>query len=279
MSKTKKLRHPVVYAVLGLYAIINITSFLWMFSTSLKPSREIVSTSPFSLPQTFEWANYADAWGIGRIGSYLFNSLIVTTAATLVSLMVASMAGYVLGRVKFRGSGIVMGAFMAAMMIPPFMIVIPLYDVLASIGLLNSRFGLILVYIAMQVPLNTFILTAFHKSIPGELEESAAIDGATPTMTFFRIMLPMTVPALIACGIVNVLQIWNEFLYALIFIQDRDLYTIPVGIFNLSQIADYSSNWGVLFAGMAISVIPVLLLFALFQRQFTEGVAQGALKG
>lgn len=279
MKKIKKIRHPFVYLVLALYAVVNITSFLWMFSTSLKPSSEIISTSPFSPPQNLAWENYADAWGIGRIGSYLFNSLIVTTVATLAALIFASMAGYILGRVKFRGAGVVMGAFMAAMMIPPFMIVIPLYDVLASIGLLNSRTGLVLVYIAMQVPLNTFILTAFHRSIPGELEESAAMDGASPSRTFFRIMLPMTVPALIACGIVNVLQIWNEFLYALIFIQDRDLYTIPVGIFNLSQIADYSSNWGVLFAGMAISVLPVLILFALFQRQFTEGVAQGALKG
>lgn len=279
MRKFKKVRHPVIYTVLVLYAFLNISSFLWMFSTSLKPSSEIVSSSPFSLPQTVQWANYADAWGIGRIGSYLFNSLMVTTGATLAALMISSMAGYILGRVKFRMSGAVMGLFLAAMMIPPFMIVIPLYDVLDSVGLLDNLFGLTLVYIAMQVPLNTFILTAFHKSIPGELEESAAIDGASPTRTFFRIMLPLTGPALIACGIVNVLQIWNEFLYALIFIRDRELFTLPVGIFNLSQIADYSSNWGVLFAGMAMSVVPVLILFALFQRQFTAGVAQGSLKG
>lgn len=279
MKSYKKMRHPFVYLVLAVYTLVNISSFLWLFSTSLKPSSEIVSSSPFSLPQTVQWENYADAWGIGRIGSYLFNSLWVTTIATLAALMISSMAGYILGRVRFRASGLVMAVFLAAMMIPPFMIVIPLYNVLDSVGLLDNLFGLILVYIAMQVPLNTFILTAFHKSIPGELEESAAMDGASPSRTFFRIILPLTGPALIACGIVNVLQIWNEFLYALIFITDRDLYTLPVGIFNLSQIADYSSNWGVLFAGMAMSVVPVLVLFALFQRQFTAGVAQGSLKG
>ena len=189
------------------------------------------------------------------------------------------MSAYILGRARFRGSGIVLGLFMVAMMIPPFMIVVPLFDVLASLRLLNSRLGLILVYIAMQVPLNTFIMAAFYKSLPAELEEAAAIDGASPSRTFVQIMAPLTAPAVIACAIINVLRIWNEFLYALVFLQDRALYTIPVGIFNLSQIADYSSNWGVLFAGMVMSVLPVLVLFAVFQKQFTAGVAQGSLKG
>lgn len=279
MKNMQRIRHPYIYAVLGIYAVVNISSFLWMFATSLKSSREIVSSSPFSLPQSFDWQNYADAWEIGRIGSYMLNSLVVTGVATIAALVIASMAGYVLGRVTFKGSGVVMAVFLAAMMIPPFMIVIPLYDVLQSVGLLDSRTGLILVYIAMQVPLNTFILTAFHRTIPAELEEAAAIDGASPAKTFVRIMLPMTAPALVACGIVDVLIIWNEFLYALIFLRDPSLYTVPVGIFKLSQIADYSSNWGILFAGMAMSVVPVLILFAFVQKQFAQGISQGALKG
>lgn len=270
--------HPLVYIVLAVYALFNGFSFLWMASTSLKSSAEILSTSPWSLPNSITWENYEQAWNIGRIGGYMWNSLVVTSTATVASLILASMAGYVLGRVRFRGSAAVMAVFMSAMMIPPFMIVVPLFDVLASLNLLNSHLGLILVYIAMQVPLNTFILTAFHRTIPGELEEAAAIDGASLVRTFVQIMLPMTKPALVACGVVNVLQIWNEFLYALVFLQNRNMYTIPVGIFNLSQTADYSSNWGILFAGMVMSMLPVLILFAAFQRQFTAGVAQGALK-
>jgi ABC-type glycerol-3-phosphate transport system permease component len=272
-------RHPFIYLILSIYALGNLLSFVWMTSTSLKPSSEVVSTSPWAPPQTVFWQNYADAWQIGRIGRYLLNSLLVTGGATLAALVLASMAAYILGRVRFRGSSVVTAVFMSAMMIPPFMIVVPLYQVLESLHLLNTRLGLAMVYVAMQVPLNTFILTAFHKTLPGDLEEAAAIDGASPVRTFARIILPLTTPAVVACGIVDVLHIWNEFLYALIFLQDRNLYTIPVGVFGLSQIADYSSNWGILFAGMVMSVLPVLVLFAVFQKQFTAGIAQGSLKG
>lgn len=167
---------------------------------------------------------------------------------------------------------------MAAMIIPPFAIVVPLFDVLSQVQLLNSRVGLILVYVAWQLPLVTFILTAFHETLPKELEEAAAIDGASPLQTFRLVVLPLTGSALIACGIVSVLHIWNEFIFALTFIQDPELQTLPVGIFTLSQLADYSSNWPILFAGMVISIIPILVVFAFFQKGFSSGISQGALK-
>lgn len=275
----KKLRTPVIlFAVLALYALINLLSFLWVGAMSFKSSAEIMTSSPWTPPAAINWKNYLDAWTVGRIGGYMLNSVLVTSVSTILALVIASMSGYILGKFRFRGSGIVMAVFMIAMMIPPFMIVVPLFDVLQNLRLLNSHWGLILVYVAMQVPLNTFILTAFHRTLPRQLEEAAAIDGASPLRTFFQIVLPLTTPALIACGIVNILHIWNEFLYALVFLQDRTMYTLPVGIFNLGQVADYSSNWGILFAGMFISILPVLILFAVFQRQFTAGVAQGAMK-
>lgn len=267
-----------IFVVLAIYALVNMLSFVWVGAMSFKTSSEIMSTSPWSPPEAVTWKNYVDAWTVGRIGGYMLNSLFVTTVATVAALAISSMSGYILGKFTFKGSGAVMAVFMVAMMIPPFMIVVPLFDVLQSLRLLNSHWGLILVYIAMQVPLNTFILTAFHRTLPKQLEEAAAIDGASPLRTFWRIVLPLTTPALIACGIVNILHIWNEFLYALVFLQDRTMYTLPVGIFNLGQVADYSSNWGILFAGMFISILPVLILFAVFQKQFTAGVAQGAMK-
>ncbi|HIT74170.1 MAG TPA: carbohydrate ABC transporter permease [Candidatus Avipropionibacterium avicola] len=268
----------VIFTVLAIYAMVNLLSFVWVGAMSFKSSAEIMSTSPWSPPEAINWKNYSDAWTVGRIGGYMLNSLLVTSVSTVVALAISSMSGYILGKFRFRGRGIVMGIFMVAMMIPPFMIVVPLFDVLQSLRLLDSHWGLILVYIAMQVPLNTFILTAFHRTLPKQLEEAAAIDGASPLRTFAQIVLPLTAPALIACGIVNVLHIWNEFLYALVFLQDRTKYTLPVGIFNLGQVADYSSNWGILFAGMFVSILPVLILFAVFQKQFTSGIAQGAIK-
>ena len=268
----------VIFTVLAIYAMVNLLSFVWVGAMSFKSSAEIMSTSPWAPPEAINWKNYLDAWTVGRIGGYMLNSLLVTSVSTVVALLISSMSGYILGKFQFRGRGIVMGVFMVAMMIPPFMIVVPLFDVLQNLRLLDSHAGLILVYIAMQVPLNTFILTAFHRTLPKQLEEAAAIDGASPLRTFLQIVLPLTSPALIACGIVNVLHIWNEFLYALVFLQDRTKYTLPVGIFNLGQVADYSSNWGILFAGMFVSILPVLILFAVFQKQFTAGIAQGAIK-
>lgn len=267
-----------IYGVLIVYCLFNVLSYVWLFLSSLKDSSEMFSSSPWALPENLVWSNYIDAWDIGSIGSYLLNSVYVTSLATIGTLLIASMAAYVLGRIEFRASNLILTFFLVAMMIPPFMIVIPLFDILQQLNLLNSLNGLVFVYITMQLPINVFILTSFYKSIPFELEEAAAIDGASPIRTFFQIMMPLTGSALVACGIINVLQIWNEFLYALIFLNDDNVFTLPVGIFKLNQIADYSSNWSILFAGMIISIIPILILFALFQRQFAKGIAEGSLK-
>lgn len=271
-------RHPLVFATLTVYALFNVFCLLWLISTSLKESSEILATSPWSLPEAFRWQNYVDAWTYGRMGTYLLNSVIVTSITTFAVLALGSLSGYVFARIPFRGRGALIAIFMAAMMVPPFALVVPLFDVLAYTSLLDTRTGLVLVYIAMELPLVTFILTSFHQTLPKELEEAAAIDGASPLRTFRRVVLPQTGPALTACGIVVVLRIWNEFIYALTFIKDEDVLTLAVGIFNLSQVADYSSNWAVLFAGMVVSVLPVLIVFALFQRNFTNGIAQGAMK-
>lgn len=278
-SLTRTLRrHPLVFVSLSIYSLFNIFCLLWLISTSFKGSAEILSTSPWSLPESLLWQNYVDAWTYGRMGTYLMNSLVVTTVTTIAVLALGSLSGYVFARVEFPGRNALIAVFMAAMMVPPFALVVPLFDVLAWASLLDSRTGLMLVYVAMELPLVTFILTSFHQTLPKELEEAAAIDGASPFRTFRRVVLPQTGPALTACGIVVVLRIWNEFLFALTFIRDEQVLTLAVGIFNLSQVADYSSNWAVLFAGMVISVLPILIVFAVFQRNFTSGMAQGALK-
>lgn len=260
------------------YALFNILCLVWLLSTSFKGSSEILGTSPWTAPESLRWRNYSGAWSYGNMGTYLLNSVIVTTITTVAVLILGSLSGYVFARVQFPGRKVLLAIFMAAMMIPPFALVVPLFDVLAATGLLNTRTGLILVYVAMELPLVTFILTSFHQTLPKELEEAAAIDGSSPFQTFRRVVLPQTGPALTACGVVVVLRIWNEFIYALTFIKDEGVLTLAVGIFKLNQLADYSSDWAILFAGMVISVLPVLVVFAFFQRNFTRGIAQGALK-
>ena len=271
-------RHPLVYLALTTHALFNVLCLVWLLSTSLKGSAEIMASSPWAPPEAALWQNYAEAWTIGNMGTYLMNSVMVTTISTAAVLILGSLSGYIFARVDFLGRNLLKAIFMAAMMIPPFALVVPLFDALSWASLLNTRTGLILVYIAMQLPLTTFILTSFHQTLPLELEESAAIEGASAGQTFRKIVLPLTGPALTACGVVNVLKIWNEFIYALTFVQDDSVYTLAVGIFRLSQLADYSSNWAILFAGMVISILPVLIVFTFFQRRFSSGIAQGALK-
>ena len=268
----------VSYSMLIIFCLFNLAAFLWVISVSLKGVQEFFSTSPWTLPEVFVWSNYSNAWNIGRIKDFMLNSIYVTSISTLGCLVFSSMAAYILGRVKFRFSGLVQSFFLIGMMLPPFMIVIPLFNIMLNLNLLNNLNGLVLVYITMQLPFNVFVLTSFYKNFPKDLEEAAAMDGASPLSSFVRIMLPLTAPALVACGITNILNIWNEFLYALVFLNEKNVFTISIGLFNLNQAADYSSNWGVLFAGIVISSIPVLILFALFQKQFTKGITQGAIK-
>lgn len=286
MKDTEKIKHRrrpkgtyILYAVLALHCIFNIVSFLLLFSGSLKGKSEIFSSSIWALPEQPVWQNYLDAWDIGKIGTYTLNSVYVTGLTVLITIVLASMAAYILGRVSFRGSNIVLTIIMAGMMIPPFVIAIPLFDILKQLNLLNSLNGLVIVYVAKQLPFSIFVLTSFYKGLPFDLEEAAIIDGASPMTAFAKIMMPLTKSAVISVSINNLLNVWNEFLLALIFLSSKKLYTLPIGLYHLSQAAEYSSSWTILFAGMIISVVPVLIIFAVFQKQFAEGVSQGAVKG
>ena len=237
------------------------------------------SSSLWALPQSPVWENYIDAWNIGKIGEYTVNSIYVTGMTILITIVLASMAAYILGRINFKARTFIMSFIMVGMMLPPFVIAIPLFDILGKLSLLNSLNGLIIVYVTKQLPFSIFVLTSFYKGIPYDLEEAAVIDGASPLRTFAQIVMPLTLPAMVAVTINNLLNVWNEFLYALIFLTDKNIYTLPIGLFYLSQAAEYSSSWTILFAGMMISIVPVLIIFAVFQRQFASGVSQGAVKG
>ncbi len=276
---TVRRRQRIVYAVLILYCGFNVLQFLLLISGSLKGKTEIFSSGIWSLPETPVWKNYTDAWNISNIGRYTLNSLYVTGITLLLLIIIGSMAAYILGRVPFEGSGLVMAFIMAGMMIPPFVIAVPLFNILQKLGMLNNLNGLVLVYTAKQLPFTIFVLTSFYKGLPFDLEEAAIIDGASPVRTFAHIMFPLTMPAVVSVSINNLINVWNEFLLALIFISKKKFYTLPIGLFHLSQAAEYSSAWTVLFAGMVISIVPILIIFAIFQKQFATGVAQGAVKG
>lgn len=172
-----------------------------------------------------------------------------------------------------------MGLFLLGLMVPWMVTFIPLYLALQDLGLLDTRLGLVLVYATGNLPFNVFVLTGFMRTLPRELEEAAAMDGASPARTFVSVIVPLLGPGLASVTIISFLQNWNEFFYALVLIHTPERMTLPLGLFQLGQAADYGTNWVTLFAGMMITVVPVLAVFALMQNHITRGLTAGALKG
>lgn len=265
-------------AVLVLYSIIVIYPMVWLISASLKNSRELFMT-PWALPQSPQWVNYVKAWTEAGIGHYFANSVFVTVLSMFFILLVGSMAAYALARFQFRGNTAIYNVFLSGMMFPVFLGIVPLFLLLRNLGMLNNYFGLITVYVAYSLSFTIFILTGFFKTLPHELAEAGLIDGCSQFAVFWRIMMPLAKPGLVAAGIFNFFGIWNEYPLALVIISKSELRTLPLGIANLLMVQHYETNWGALFAGLVMVLVPTLVVYLIFQRQITEGLTAGALKG
>jgi ABC-type glycerol-3-phosphate transport system permease component len=271
-------RRLLLYLVLVSYCLTSVGAFLWTISISLKSNPEFFSTSPWSLPEDPSLGNYESAWTTAKIGNFFANSALVTAGSVSVSLVLSSMAAYVLGRVTFRGNGTISMFFLSGLMIPGFLVIVPLYFLLRDLHLLGSLLGLGIVYVATQLPFNIYVLTGFFKTLPPELEEAAYVDGASPFKTFVRVMLPLAGPGLASVALLNSLTIWNEFFFALVFLSDEATFTLPLGLYRLSVNAEYSAQWTQMFAGLVLAMIPVLIVFGLAQERITRGLTLGALK-
>jgi len=274
-----RLFHLNYYILLGSFTAFSVTAFAWIFNQSLKTNQEFIGTRPFTLFSDPQWSNYQRAWVNAEISTYFANSVIVTVVATILGVAVSALAAYPLARVVFPFRQPIIILFLVGLMIPWMVTFIPLYNVLQTVGLLNTRTGIILVYATYNIPFNLFILIGFMRTLPLELEEAAIIDGASTTRTFFSIILPLSRSGIASVAIINILNNWNEFFYAYLFLTSNSRLTIPVGLFQLGQAADYGTNWVTLFAGILITVVPVLVAFAFLQRQIAAGLTAGALKG
>lgn len=278
------VRRTATWAVLLLYAVIVIYPLFWVVCASLRPSAEI-NQNPWGLPLKPMWDNYVVAWqgdvASGDLGlaQAFVNSVLVTTSSLVLLLMFGAMAAYVLARYVFRGSGVLYNVFLFGMMFPVFLGVIPLYLLLNQLGLLNNFAGLIVAYVAYSLSFTIFIMTGFFKTLPGELAEAGAIDGCSHWSVFWRIMLPLARPGLITAGIFNAIGLWNEYPLALVIMTENEMSTLPLAIANLAQKQHYQTNWGALFAGIVIVLIPTLVGYVLFQRRMTAGLTAGAVKG
>lgn len=280
----RRRRHPgqAVFAVVArvpllVWSLVVIYPVLWMFMGAFKTNGEIYR-SPWAMPEQPDLDNFARAWSDYGVGSGLLNSGIVTGLGTVLTLALGLPAAYALGRVPFRGSRLLYGMFVVSLTIPTALGLIPLFFLLLDLQLLNNLAALSLVYAATRLPFTIFLLTGFMGGIPRELEEAAAIDGTSRFRLLSAIVAPMMVPALITAAVMNAVTFWNEYIMALIFLPRAENRTIGVVLDYMNQNAQYSNDWGGLFAALSLSVIPVIITYALLQKQIVRGMLEGALK-
>lgn len=281
LSRPTSLKQWLIYLFLGSYCLSSLLSFGWVVVVSLKTDKEFMGTPPWTLPAAPHFVNYVNAWNKG-VGTMFQNSFAIAATATILSVAIACLAAYPIARIPFRWNQHVLMFFLLGIMIPYSLTAIPLYFILERIRqqvAIDSRLILTILYTVSGLPFNTFVMTSFFKTLPTELEEAAAVDGASPLRTFVQVMLPLATPGIASLLILNYLSSWNEFFYALIFTKDKEAYTIPLGIFFLDQTAQYTAKWTGLFAGMMIAIVPVLIVFAFLQEQISKGLTVGAIKG
>ncbi|MHB8635511.1 MAG: carbohydrate ABC transporter permease [Fimbriimonadaceae bacterium] len=263
---------------LALFTLTILLPIVWVLFSSLKSGAKIVA-SPWSLPSALHWENYANAWKEGGIGDALFNSLFVTLGSLALLLPLGAMAAYILARYPFRGSRGLFAAFMGGMMFPNFLVIVPLFFLLNSLHIYDTKIGLIAVYVAYSLPFTIFVMSGFYQTLPGELAEAAMIDGCGHTGTFVKVMAPLARPGLIVVGIFNAIGLWNEYALALVLVPSKENHTLPIGIANLVMTQQYQSDWGALFAGLVIVMLPVLAVYWLFRDKIHETMLAGAVKG
>jgi ABC-type glycerol-3-phosphate transport system permease component len=249
----------------------------------VKGDREIFE-SPFALPDlgNLRWDNFERAWVQARLSRYFLNSVLVTLGSTLGTLLLGSMAAYALSRFRFRGGRAAYLLFLAGLMIPAQLAIIPLFFEMRSLGLLDSHAGLITAYVAASLPFSIFVLAGYFRSLPSAALEAARMDGCGEWRVFWNVALPMARPALVTVAIVQSLGFWNEFFMAFMFLSgegSETLRTLPLGLADIAITSQYQTDWGVLFAGLVLVMIPALLMYVLLQRFIIQGVTVGAVRG
>ncbi len=279
MSTTRSRFTPLGTALMLLLIFNTITVLAPMalaVLSSFKSTGEIMA-SPFGLPSTWSLDNFVDVWSAGSFDLYFRNSLIVTLGAELLILSFSAMAGYALGRFRFRGNEVLFTVFLIGLLVPAKLLLVPLFIQLKAMGLLDSLVGLILVYAASGIPAGVFIMTGFFRALPSALDSAARIDGASEWTIFSRIMLPLVRPQLAIVAIYTAIPIWNDFLLPIVFISSPELKTIPQGLSVF--FGEHAVNMGALFAGLSLAALPLIVVYLLLSEQFIKGLTAGAVKG
>lgn len=265
-----------IYLFLALLALVFLYPVVLMVLTAFKSTPEIFR-NPFGLPDSWALDGFRNVWRRANFGTYLRNSLLITGASALLLLATAAPAAYALARYSFKLRGALFLFFLAGIMIPIRLGILPLYLLMRDLNLIDTPFALILTYVASGMPMSVFLLSVFFRNLPRELEDAARIDGCTELQTFRRIMLPLVRPGLATVVIVNVVPWWNDFFFPLLFLPSDTWRTIPLGmqIFFGQHLVD----WSLVFSGMVLASLPLLVIYLVMSRQFIAGLTAGAVKG
>jgi multiple sugar transport system permease protein len=261
---------------MALLALATIYPLLFTANVAMKTRREYI-LDRFALTQTLHWENLGTAWNSAGLARYVLNSVVVVTGAVVLLLILGSMAGFALSRLRFRGSSALFLVCLVALFVPFQVIMVPLARTMADLGLIDTYPGLVLAYVAQFLPFTVFLLTSYYRAVPSEIVDAARIDGNSVYGVYRRIMLPMGAPALLSVGILNALFCWNDVLISLLMMPSADHRTLMVGVTSLR--GQYSDDIPAFAAGVLIAAVPVLLTYLFLQRQIADGVTAGATKG
>jgi len=265
----------LIYILLSLGLVITLAPFAWMLLGSIKPTGEILANPNQWLPENPTLSNFTDLLAKQNFGLYFFNSVLVAVACVIGNLLFCSMAGYALAKIDFAGKKLLFSLVLLMLVVPGIATFVPLFVQVSNLGMANSYIGLILPYVV--TPLGVFLMRQFIGEIPDSLLEAARIDGAGEVRIFFRLILPLSGPALATLAILTFLAQWNNFLWPLVIAQTDDMYTLPVAL-ALFAVGANGTNYGLLLAGSVVVVLPMILVFLFLQRYFIQGIASTGIK-
>ncbi|WP_136684028.1 carbohydrate ABC transporter permease [Falsirhodobacter xinxiangensis] len=270
------MKRLALYAGALLIFLWSASPFIWQFSTSFQLDRALTSGTPTLWPDPWTFEHYRNVFVEKQLHRYVLNSLFVALATTFLCLAIGSLAAFALSRLRVRGRFGILLTILSVSMFPQITLVGPLYIVASALGLLDTFTALVLIYIALVLPLVTWVLYGYLETLPREIDEAARMDGVGPLRLYWSIILPMTLPSLVTTGLLAFITAWNEFLFALAFTSNIDTQTIPIGIANFTNL--YYVPWGDIAAASAVVTAPLILLVLFFQRHIIEGLTQGGIK-
>lgn len=271
------VNNTLLRCILIVTSLLVILPITWVIYTSFKTSVEFLN-NPWMLPSTFHWDNYMNAINKANMGSYFLNSIGVTVGSLVLLFVLIVPVAYALSRFEFKLNKWIVMLFMAGLFISSNYIVVPVFMILKDLGGLNKLWVLCIVYATTSMPFNTYLLTGFMQGIPKEYEEAAQIDGCGYWGTLFKVIIPMSKPGFVTIGVFAFMAYWNEYIMALTVLKP-DNYTLPVGLKNLMEVQKFATDWGAMFAGLVIVMVPTMIFYALVQKKLTSGLSIGGLKG